>query len=113
MKDFEVSDEFSRGWCDAQLIGLDWTNSGRDVVIRADFMSDDGKANRVRELKCSWTRAINIGLTFALMEGGCPMVWEAIFQRKSESAISVCIRFGSAGEISLECSEIDWLEEQQ
>jgi hypothetical protein len=99
----------AEGWCDAQLQGWRWDESGRDLIIKMIFPAKAGNIFNSREFRCRWARAVKIRIAFGESQGGYPVAWDAQFER-SESAINVLLDFGSTGEIRLECSEIEWID---
>jgi hypothetical protein len=97
-----IRDELKKDWCDSQLQGLWWENSGRDLVLSALLPSGE----RFRRVKFSWARELIIQLDFGKVVAGMPLAWRADFEDLPNSEVSVLIDFGSTGEMRFICSEV-------
>lgn len=100
-----IEEDFTRDWCDAQLHGVVWENSGRDLVLNA-LQANDGS---LRSVKFSWVHELAIRLDFGKIVAGMPLVWAAEFERLPSSEIRVLVDFGDVGENRFICSDADVL----
>lgn len=94
-------------WSDASLIGLKWSNEGRNLI----FNWMDGKNNSCT-LTCTWACAIKIDICTAKNEGGYPLTWDIEFKQLVSEGWEMTIDFGNNGVIEVECNDIIMVAEK-
>ena len=90
-------------WEDVSLRGISWIEEGRDMALHVLLPPNDRSAT----LYCRWARSVSLGLRlppdamgYALTTSGSVVLVDADTWR-------VSLGFGSAGELSLECSSVE------
>jgi hypothetical protein len=97
----------SIGWCDVELEGIEWRESGRDLVLRLREPPSNATPGRHRTLVCRWAGGLNISLCSPDGHGGTPFTWDGTVAQLSDGRFSVDLDFASHGHLRLVCSEVD------
>ncbi len=103
------ADLANQPWNDVRLLGVEWLESGRDLVLRLRLpLWKDRPAHEAR-LVCRWARELKLALEFAPDHGGAPLSWEGEVRRIGDGEWSVAFDFASKGDLSLRCTEVEWI----
>lgn len=90
-------------WCDVYLSGISWSEDGRDLVL--DFLMPP--ARRKLRLTCRWARGLRVTLDFSPDTMGFALSWDGQITRQEDGSRGVALDFGSAGQLSLVCDEVE------
>lgn len=93
-------------WCDVSLSGISWVEDGRDIVLHLLLPPSDRKL----DLVCRWARKLRVTLGFEDNIGGYALSWDAQVKRGDDGAWEVALDFAGAGDVSLICQELEFLE---
>ena len=97
----------SISWCDASLCGLQWSEDGRDLVLRVRAAAAGSSVWHLYDVTCRWSEALELSLVFAAQHGGCPLTWDGAITGRGDGTYSVELDFASKGSLRLVCNEID------
>jgi hypothetical protein len=95
-------------WCDVELHGVSWAESGRDVIFHM-YLPVDLTGDRNRWLVCRWAHGLVVQLTYAQGHGGFPLTWGATFARHDDGTLTVRFDFGASGELWLTCNDLEFM----
>lgn len=105
----EISDI---SWCDIDLIGFQWANGGRDLVLSLLPASPDRDAPETRILLCKWAAGLTVNLAFPGDHGRYPVTSDTVIEKTETGRWKIFFDFAGDGELSFTCSElaISWVE---
>jgi hypothetical protein len=93
--------------CDVELLGLHWTEGGRDIALRLLLPGSGSPGDRVREVACRCATALAVHLQVPEGRGGSPLTWDSSYHREPDGSWTVRLDFGADGWLQLRCSDVE------
>jgi hypothetical protein len=107
----KLHDVTGEQFCDVHLLGVEWLEAGRDLQLRLRMPQDKKRPQHDARLICRWAQMLRFTLEYPPNHGGMPLTSEGRVERSADRVWTVAFEFARKGELSLRCSEVEWIEE--